>query len=580
MRKGTKLIALLAALMLVAASCGDGDTDTTPADAGDETAPADAGDETAPADAGDETAPADAGDETAPADAGDETTTESDRLILAMTPASPESNRAWATGLSVHLQVEPFLETLMYNDAATGAVIPRLATEWTTNDDFTEWTFKLREGVQFHFGHGEFTAADVAFSLDLLKRDDSITTTPIWAEAELEILDDYEVVFKFPNPMLQGNTYFSRTEGDLFIYSAAQVEAEGIEGIDTKPAGTGRYQYVERRSGEYILFEAFEDHWSDAIPAFDELQMLWVPEVSTRLALMISGDAHVAQLTPELIEVATASGLNVLQSGLAAQQTAVWFGGNYHSSDTVEDYDPTVPWAADVKVREALNIAINRDEINDVVYGGRGTLTPIHGFDPRFGSWNSEWDERFEEAYGYDPDRARALLEESAFPIEEINVKILSFSLDGNPEIPVLAEVLQQYYEQVGIRAEIEVREWVTVRQEVIDRQWHEFLLPLRNQPVRQPEVFLRSWYNKASFPTYTDDFIYQGLEALDGTVDLNERDSILREMGDFIFENYTGIPLVARPLELVVNPQVIGGWLFPGGQVQPISHYEEILRP
>ena len=106
------------------------------------------------------------------------------------------------------------------------------------------------------------------------------------------------------------------------------------------------------------------------------------------------------------------------------------------------------------------------------------------------------------------------------------------------------------------------------------------FLIPLRNQPVRQPEVFLRSWYNKASFPTFLDDRIYQGLEELDETVDLNERDSILREMGDFIFDNYTGIPLIGRPLQLVVNPEVIGGWLFPGGTVQPISHFEEIQRP
>ena len=158
-----------------------------------------------------------------------------------------ESNRSWTVSRPDHLQFEPFWETLIGLDPKTSDPIPALATKWEHSPDYKEWTFHLRKGVQFHYGYGEFTSADVVHSHSLVVRKDSTSTLrPFWATVEeVKPVDKHTVVFRFKNPVLPSSMVFGASRsGDLRMASKAQWDKEGVEGYDKRPAGTGPFMYA------------------------------------------------------------------------------------------------------------------------------------------------------------------------------------------------------------------------------------------------------------------------------------------------------------------------------------------------
>ena len=212
-----------------------------------------------------------------------------------------ESNRFWTIARPEHLQYDPFLETLLDVDPKTGEFVPRLAEKWQASPDSKEWTFWLRKGVQFHNGFGEFTAKDVVHSHSFMLRPDATSgTAALWRMAEeVKVVDDYQIVFRMKNPMAI-MPYIASRAGELRIVSKAQWDKEGLEGFDKRPAGTGSYRYLERKPGLSITYERVENHWGGEKPDFKQLEIRLVPEETTRLAMLLGGEAHVVDLPREL----------------------------------------------------------------------------------------------------------------------------------------------------------------------------------------------------------------------------------------------------------------------------------------
>src|SRR5438445_358353 len=211
-----------------------------------------------------------------------------------------DTNRFWMVARPDHLQFDPFLETLLEVDPKTGAYAPRLAEKWEASADFRRWTFWLRKGVQFHYGYGPFTAKDVAHSYALTQRPEAkMTLGPFWRGVEeVKVVNDYQVVFYMKKPATTMDYAVSRA-GDFRIVSKAQWDKEGLEGFDKRPAGTGSYRYVGRQQGISITFERQDNHWRDK-PAFKQLEFRIVREEPTRLAMLLSSEAHIADLPREL----------------------------------------------------------------------------------------------------------------------------------------------------------------------------------------------------------------------------------------------------------------------------------------
>ena len=150
-----------------------------------------------------------------------------------------------------------------------------------------------------------------------------------------------------------------------------------------------------------------------------------------------------------------------LTSGRPDRKEGLYFGtedpttGRYtEHGGTTGKLDPKVPWTKK-EVRQAMNKAINREEILEVWYKGRATLQYVNGFYPDLPGWDPTWEQRFPEMYGYDPDAARELLAKAGYP-NGFKAKAWLVPFAGAPELIPLMESIQVQLRDVGIELELE----------------------------------------------------------------------------------------------------------------------------
>ena len=488
-----------------------------------------------------------------------------DRVVIALDPPSTETYRYWTTGGGFG-GIDPAFQMLIGNDSVTGAYDNSgLAESWEANEDFTEWTFHIKEDAEFHFGWGPVTADDVVHSHTLHTADDSaLTGVQMLRGGEVEATGEKTVVFRFPEPR-QGFEFAHAGRGSLFIFSKAQYDEEGLAGYDRRPAGTAPFQIVESSPG-MILFERVDDHWSGVEPTFAELEFRYTTEGATKLALLLSGEAHAANLPRELQEEAVSAGMEIISSQNPGKQVVLIPNGLYLSSDDPAAR-PDLPWA-DIRIREAMNRALDRDTIIDVIFAGRADKLVRYGMHEPHEGFEPELVERFEEMYGYDPERAQELLAEAGYPdaFPEPVIPIISTISPGSPEYPTLAELVQVYFEEVGFQTEIREMDWSAVGAAGRGRAAY-FINPVQNSPIRPSEVALGNTFLPTGSPYhgYEDDTIIQYVRDIGNTLDLEERDRLIREAFTYVFDQYADMPMVSLAGEIVVNPEVIAEWTYPG---------------
>jgi peptide/nickel transport system substrate-binding protein len=500
-----------------------------------------------------------------------------DRLVIAVDPPAGDTNLFWATSADVTLF--PALPRLVGNDPVTGEYnSDGLAESWEANEDFSAWTFHLHQGVPWHFDWGEVTAHDVVHSYDLNVQPDSMQSgVGQLRGATVEALDDHTVRFSFDGPRV-GFLFSVASRGSMLVYSQAQYEEEGVEGYQRRPAGTEHYRFVERRPGDRLIFERVDDHWSGQDAHFAELEFRWAPEPATKLALLLAGEAHISDLARELQPDALAAGMEIIGSLNPSVQVTGMFNGLYlKSGDPAAN--PELPWA-DIRVREAMNRALNREELIDILYGGRADLLVRYGMDSRHEGYVPELEERFAAEYGYDPERARELLAEAGYPdaFPEPVIPIISSVLQGNPEFGTMAELFQVYFEEIGLQTEIREMDWASLG--ALGRGRQSYVIhPIRNAPIRPTEVHLINSYTSegSQFHGYENDTIQGYVDQLVATIDPEERDKIAGEAFTYLFEQYSDMPIAALRAEMTVNPEVVAEWPFPGVTTAGMSHWHLI---
>jgi ABC-type transport system substrate-binding protein len=495
------------------------------------------------------------------------------RVIAAM-PVLQETNRIWEGPWSLLQQHVPFADTLLRNDPTTGAAGPGLASSWEFSDDFTQWNFVLREGVQYHFGNGEFTSADVAWVHSLLSSDDSVSTmSPVWRTVTVDQVGDYEISFNFETPYLDGLRLFSRTAGDLYMFSKAQFDAEGMDAIDDRPAGTGHYRYLERSPGLGVSYELAEtSNWPGETPDFPEFELKFITEDATRMAVLLAGDAHIANLSRDLQVEAANRGMRIISSQQPTIQTVSFMLGQYFLTGD-ESYKPDVPFE-DIRVREAINRAVNRANVMEFIYKGSATPVYVYGWTPSHEGWDPRFEEEFEANYGFDPDKARQLLEEAGYGPGDIEIDFPTMNFSGNPELSQIAEAIQLDLDAVGITVNLQEMEYTALRPDLVAKQaWNKMWMS-RNLPIRTTQEAVRVFYADEGV---THAAMYDELEAmyqeLKATVDLAERDEIARKMGNFAFDNYISVPIAQIFYELSVDPEIVAEYIFSGQTPTSLDH-------
>ncbi len=472
----------------------------------------------------------------------------------------------------------PMFEGLVQFDQYTDSQ-PMLSPEWSVNDDFTVWTFQLREGVQFHKGWGEMTAKDVAHTMGQERRLDhfdgrAATWRDLLNRVEMPEGSDGHVVELYlnkPEPIMttymstnyttviRSKRHWDENGGKLTVNFEANDD--GVKLMANDPIGTGPYQFVEHAEAQYMLYEPPDfDHWRKQ-PDFPELKVNFVREPSTQLAMLVAGEVHAAEIPRDLQVGAQAVGMKVVSGTTPAIRLVGFFGGNYlPDHPSYYPYDPmTMPL-----VRQAMNRAINRQEINDVFFGGRAELMMQTHSHEKFPGWQPDWLDRFQVEYGYVPELAKRQLEEAGFP-DGFKITQLSYPRPGLPEMLDIAELVADYWRAIGIEVDFKpvdtaVYSAALTAKEVNNTAWlHTGSF---TEPTRAIFVY---HYSGARNPRFESEFFTEKYEALEVAASAEERDDLIREMGEYCFDIYCSIPLFWVPFEFMIDPEVIAEWLTPG---------------
>ncbi len=502
--------------------------------------------------------------------------------------------RSWITGSPDHnIQHDPILEWLIEIDADTGKYAPWLAKSWKMTPDGLSWRVKLQEGVPYHHGYGEFSAKDVVHNHALVCADtypgrsdpsSGPYRTGICRVERVEVINDHEVIMRCKTPCPDFEFYYSEAS-TVMMWSKAQWDKEGEMGYEKKPAGTGPYEFVERKLGQHVLYKrAPMPHWKHGEVDWKELMMTWTLEEPTRYAQLLAGESHLTEVNKDLTDELVGKGYKLIRSRVTAQQVQINSGGLYFGTEdkatgrytehggTTGKLDKSVPWTKK-KVRQAINKAINREELLEVLYKNRAELMYVHGFYPDLPGWDPTWKQRFSEMYGYDPEAAKRLLKEAGYP-NGFKAKAWLFPFPGAPELIPLVEAVQIQLLEIGIELQLEDADIISNVVPVWRKReanWYLSAIPPSKKAVETQIAVFNA--GKSSVHQFETDELYKMWEELGQTVDPEQRDKVLRKIGNYKFENFEIIPLFHVFIEVIANAKFVDDWAFPGWDGGDIGH-------
>jgi len=529
---------------------------------------------------------------------------QSPRAVVALQPAENAVKRlVFASGsieredisspnlfVTTNWKQTPMYENLVDINPSTGAAEPGLATEWSLSE--SEMRFKLRKGVQFHNGWGEFTAKDVEHMYWEMSHPDTELGTGKHFRNHIDgvtVVNDYEVVMPLivPNPILfralsqyqEIAVITSKAHFDDFWARNQRWPEIGEEPI----AGTGPYQYAGIQEGSFLRYKQIPGkHYKDQVD-FEELELRWIPEASTRMASLLTGEVHIAHLPTDLGTESVKRGMkniDALASDLRMHFAFVCchlIGGRSPESNLGYMNGDDIPMM-DIRVRRAISKAIDRETLNKAFFGGSGALAVMNGYKESTRGWNPEWAERYQAEYGFDSAASRSLLAEAGYGPDnpyELTVILQSSLPEGQDVLEASARMLGD----VGINVNFDTMDAATVRARA--RNWEfDNHLYLR---TGGRDVF--SWLLTEASQNFHTSWHYVLWEfnklQVDSraTVDPAEHKRIFREAGNLAFDNVQSVPLIWLPRNVTVNPEFVESWVYPGSGVD-WSHFYNIRAP
>ncbi len=311
---------------------------------------------------------------------------------------------------------------------------PVLAASWKLAEDARSWTFQLRKGVKFHNGE-DF---DAQVMIKNMKRAKGIGSAAFHENVDgYETPDSHTLVLRVKKYDLALVSRLSWTTSIGMPAPARYIDEVGEDGIQKHPIGTGPYKFVSLDTAVGALTLEAWDEWGGYWgfkPTVKTVVRLSIPQETTRVAMLATGEADIAGLAagPQLREV---RGATVYSSSSTQVSWLEFF----------KQADPTSPYS-DVRVRQALNYAVDKQTIIDKVLGGAGepVAVPLASFQNGF--------PRDIKPYPYDPEKAKRLLAEAGFAGGFDGGTILTASAANK----TLGEAIAPYLEAIGVRVQVQ----------------------------------------------------------------------------------------------------------------------------
>lgn len=408
--------------------------------------------------------------------------------------------------------------------AEDGSVVPLLAEEFNPIDDRT-WEFKLRQGVKFHDGT-DFTAEAVKLSLERLIDPDFASPRAVVLNMISEVIveDDYTVVIKTAEPFAPLPAHLAHNAGSIIAPSALEEENNGGKTVDENPIGTGPFVLEEWARGSEIKFKKNEDYWGTKA-SVDTMSFIVVPEQSTRMAMLESGDANAAQIGSS--DVRHMEGVPDIELTRIVSTRMDYLGFNMG----VEPFDNKL-------VRQAISMAINKNDIVDGILDGQGTAAVGPLAPTVVGNYQGL------TPLGFDVEEAKALLEEAGYAD---GFKTTLYVNEGNKERADIAVLIQSQLAQINIDVDIQSIEWGTFLEKTGAGE-HEMFILGWTTVTGDADYGLYALFHSdmhgapGNRSFYTNERVDELLDLARSSTDQDERNEAYKELSEILVDE---VPMV-----------------------------------
>jgi ABC-type transport system substrate-binding protein len=452
---------------------------------------------------------------------------------------------------------------------APADLTPGLATEWHIDPaNNKRWIFTLREGVRFHDGSA-MTADDIIWNFDRhlnknAKQYDQAQAASYGSYTGMidayEKIDDKHIALITKTPFSMLPYQISR----VFIVSPRQYDKVGNwVAFQANPSGTGPFKVVKVTRQTSIELVRNDDYWDEGrIPKVEKMTLLPIPDANTRVAALRSGQVDWIEFPmPDSIPSLEAAGFKVVTK----PYLHIWsWRFNMKEPGPLQD----------VRVRRALNYAIDRDAMVSLL---NGTAVPAIGIYQK----DNKYFGKPHEIYNYDPDKAKKLLAEAGYgPGKQPSFKVLLPTAGSGNMVPLpMAEFIQQSLAEVGVKVEYEVADWGTVLQGMRIMPGAEGA-PHRDainhgQPFGDPTNFytnVTSMAGTSNWSMYKNDAVDKLMKEAFESFDVKEQDAKIAEAHALVVDDAPRLFVVHDLNPRALSPKV-------KGFVQAQSWYQDFTQ-
>jgi len=440
---------------------------------------------------------------------------------------------------------------------------PSLATAWKVSDDGLTVTFDIRRGVKWHDGK-DFTAEDVAYSINTLKQFHPRGRQTFANVTEIEVPETHKAVLKLSKPAPYLMNALAAAESPIVpkhIYDKTNVQANPA---NNAPIGTGPFKFVSWKKGESIIYERNPDYWDTGKPYLDRVIFRIIPDAAARSVAFETGELLLGGMDP--VPLADVERLRA-KPNLAVETR----GYEYLAVASRLEFNLDNQYLKNLKVRQAIAHAIDKKFIVQNIWFGFGTpgTGPIHKDLKRY--YTSDV-----PMYDYDPKKADKLLDEAGFPkgAGGIRFRLKHDFLPYGDNFRRTAEYIKQALATVGIGVDIRSQDFPSYIKRVYTDRDYDFVNMFANN-TPDPVLGVQRFYWSKNFQPgvpfsngahYMNPEVDQILEAAQVETNAEKRAALYRDFQKKIDTDLPSIYLNFNAMTTIYNKRVKNHTVSPLG--------------